>query len=116
MPQVTPPKPVVSPVNGKPILVNFDGAEMSSDAGLTLLREIERRNGLAGLLASCLEDLRAPGKVRHSLEDIIRFRIMMIAVGYENGFEYDHLTSDETLEESIIANEYAFTETGRRFG
>lgn len=30
--------------------------------------------------------------------------------------EYDHLTSDETIEEGIIANEYTFTESGRRFG
>ena len=30
--------------------------------------------------------------------------------------EYDHLTSDETIEDGIIANEYTFTETGRRFG
>ncbi len=35
---------------------------MSSDAGLTLLREIERRKDLAGLLAACLTDLRDPGK------------------------------------------------------
>ncbi len=30
--------------------------------------------------------------------------------------EYGHLTSDESIEEGIIANEYTFTETGRRFG
>jgi hypothetical protein len=30
--------------------------------------------------------------------------------------EYDHLTSDEVLEDGIIANEYTFTEGGRRFG
>ena len=30
--------------------------------------------------------------------------------------EYDHLTSDETVEDGIIANEYTFTEGGRRFG
>lgn len=30
--------------------------------------------------------------------------------------EYDHLTSDEAIDETIIANEYTFTETGRRFG
>jgi hypothetical protein len=33
--------PALSPLNGKSILMSFDGAEMSSDAGLTLLREIE---------------------------------------------------------------------------
>ena len=30
--------------------------------------------------------------------------------------EYDHLASDESIEDSIIANEYTFTEGGRRFG
>ena len=73
--------PALLPMNGKPILLNFDGAEMSSDAGLTLLRQVERRADLAGVVASCLPDPREPGKVRHSLQDIIRVRIMMIAVG-----------------------------------
>lgn len=87
-------QPSLSPVNGKPILLGFNGADMSSDAGLTLLREIERRNGLAGLLASCLEDLRDPGKVRHGLAEIIRFRIMMIAAGYEDGNDATELRHD----------------------
>ena len=39
--------PRLSPVNGKPILLGCDGADMSPDAGLTLLREIERKAGLA---------------------------------------------------------------------
>ncbi|ART99383.1 antitoxin of toxin-antitoxin stability system [Yoonia vestfoldensis] len=30
--------------------------------------------------------------------------------------EYDYLTSDQAIEDSIIANQYSFTETGRRFG
>jgi hypothetical protein len=30
--------------------------------------------------------------------------------------EYDHLTSDEAIEEGIIINEYTFTVAGRRFG
>lgn len=30
--------------------------------------------------------------------------------------EYDYLTSDEAVDEAITANEYTFTETGRRFG
>jgi hypothetical protein len=92
--QSTSHKPVLSPVNGKPVMLNFDGAEMSSDAGLTLLREVERRHDLAGLVSSCLMDLRDPGKTRHSLEDIIRFRIMMIAAGYEDGNDAADLRDD----------------------
>ncbi|SFU98719.1 hypothetical protein SAMN04488527_1731 [Aliiroseovarius crassostreae] len=30
--------------------------------------------------------------------------------------EYEHLTSDEAIEEWIIVNAYTFTEGGRRFG
>ena len=66
----------------------------SSDAGLTLLREVERRADLAGVVARCLPDPREPVKVRHSLEDIIRFRIMMIAAGYEDGNDAADLRDD----------------------
>lgn len=30
--------------------------------------------------------------------------------------EYDYLTSDESVDEAIVANRYTFTEIGRRFG
>jgi len=81
----TPSRLSLSPVNGKPVLMSFDGADMSSDAGLTLLREVERRTGLADVLASCVVDPRDPCKVQHSFAEIIRFRMMMIAAGYEDG-------------------------------
>ncbi len=51
--------PRLSPLDGKPILLGFDGADMSSDAGLMLLREIERKAGLAQRLADCLQDERS---------------------------------------------------------
>jgi hypothetical protein len=94
MSQSTLPKPALSPLNGKPIHLNFDGAKMSSDAGLTLLREVERQHGLAGLVASCLTDLRDPNKTQHSLAEIARFRIMMIAAGYEDGNDAAELRHD----------------------
>ncbi|PWL29667.1 IS1380 family transposase [Marivita sp. XM-24bin2] len=96
--------PVLSPVNGKPVLMNFDGALMSSDAGLALLREVERRHDLAGLLASCLTDQRDPGKVRHSLDDIIRFRMMMIAAGYEDGNDAADLRHDPSFKIALERN------------
>ena len=30
--------------------------------------------------------------------------------------EFDHLSSDEAVDETIVANDYTFTESGRRFG
>ena len=86
---------------------------MSSDAGLMLLREIERREGLAGWLASCVDDPRAPCKVQHSLEEIIRFRILMIAAGYEDANDAADLRHDPSFK---LALERApdFRITGQR--
>ena len=58
------------------------------------LREIERRLGMADRLAGCLKDPRAPQRVEHGLAEIIRFRMLMIAAGYEDGNDADALRRD----------------------
>jgi hypothetical protein len=45
-------------------------------------------------LAACLKDPRAPEKVVHRLAEIIRFRMLMIAAGYEGGNDADTLRRD----------------------
>ena len=83
MVDATPFLPGLSPVQGKAVVARFDGGRLSSEGGLLVLREVERRLGLADRLALCLKDPRAPEKVVHRLAEIIRFRMLMIAAGYE---------------------------------
>jgi hypothetical protein len=90
----TPLLPGLSPVQGKVIAARFDGGRLSSEGGLLALREIERRLGVADRLAGCLTDPRAPEKVVHRLAEIIRFRMLMIAAGYEDGNDADALRRD----------------------
>ncbi len=90
----TPPLPGLSPVAGKPLIARFDGGQLSSDGGLLALREVERRLGLAERLAACLDDPRAPERVRHGVAAILRFRMLMIAAGYEDGNDADALRHD----------------------
>ena len=90
----TPFLPGLSPVAGKAVVARFDGGRLSSEGGLLALREVERRLGLAGRLAGCLTDRRAPERVRHGLAEIIGFRMLMIAAGYEDGNDADALRSD----------------------
>jgi hypothetical protein len=94
MVDATPLLPGLSAVQGKAIVARFDGGRLSSEGGLLALREIERRLGLADRLASCLKDPRAPEKVVHRLAGIIRFRMLMIAAGYEEGNDADALRGD----------------------
>src|ERR1700757_1628212 len=85
MVDLTPFLPGLSPVQGKAVVARFDGGRLSSEGGVLALREIERRLGLSDRLASCLVDPRAPERVVHRLAEIIRFRMLMIAAGYEDG-------------------------------
>ncbi len=48
--------------------------------------------------------------VTEALRDLARWLYRQLQA------EYDHLTSDEAIEEGIIVNDYTFTEAGRRFG
>lgn len=79
----------LSPVCGKPIIARFDGGQLSSDAGVLALREIEARLGTAEPLAACVSDPRAPERVIHRVADILRFRMLMIATGHEDGNDAD---------------------------
>ena len=94
MVDVTPFLPGLSPVQGKAVVACFDGGRLSSEGGLLALREIENRLGLADRLAACLKDPRAPERVVHRLAAIIRFRMLMIAAGYEDGNDADWLRAD----------------------
>src|SRR5947209_3775078 len=86
--------PGLSPVADKPVVARFDGGRLSSDAGILSLREIEKRLGIADRLAACLHDPRAPERIMHGLDEIIRFRLLLIAAGYEDGNDADSLRGD----------------------
>ena len=53
--------PCLSPIAGKMVHAAFDGGRLTSDAGVLVLAEIERRLGIAERLARCLADPRCAG-------------------------------------------------------
>ncbi len=88
------PLPGLSPVLGKGVVARFDGGQLSSDAGVLVLREIARRLGLAERLAACIDDPRDQNQIVHTLAALIEFRMLMIASGYEDGNDATTLRSD----------------------
>lgn len=88
------PLPGLSPVSGKSVVARFDGGTVSSDAGVVVLREVEARLRVAERLAACIDDPRDPDLIVHTLPDMIRFRALMIAAGYEDGNDAAHLRQD----------------------
>ena len=101
MDQTTGILPGFPAVTGKPVHVAFDGGRLTSDAGILLLAAIEQRLGIAARLADCLEDPRAPHRVRHGLAEMIRSRVLLIAAGYPDGNDCDALRSDPAFKMAV---------------
>ena len=57
----------------------FDGGRITSDGGVILLAQAERRLGIADQLARVIPDERDADRVIHLLPDILRARIFAIA-------------------------------------
>jgi hypothetical protein len=72
----------------------FDGGEVSSDGGLVLMREVDRRLGLIKSVARRLGDARQKGKVRHGVETLVRQRVMGLCAGWEDLNDVGELAND----------------------
>jgi hypothetical protein len=81
-------------VGRKKLVAAFDGGRITSDGGVLLLGAVERRLGIAAKLAGLIADPRNPALVTHSVDDILRARILAIACGYEDADDLDHLRTD----------------------
>jgi hypothetical protein len=85
----------------KKLSVGFDGGQLSSDAGVLLLRGVEKKLGLAARLASCILDRRKLERIEHSFEEMLRLRMFAIAAGYEDANDCDALRHDPIFKMAV---------------
>ena len=85
----------------KKVTVAFDGGLLSSDGGVLLLRDGERRLGLAELLAGCIADRRDPSRIDHEIVEMLRLRMFLIAAGYEDADDCDSLRADPVFKMAV---------------
>ncbi len=90
-----------SRASGKAMHAAFDGGRLTSDAGVLMLAWIERRLGIAERLARCPTDLWASGRVRRTIVEMIRFRVLLIAAGYPGANDCGALRSDPAFKMAI---------------
>ena len=67
------------------IEANFTGGNVSSDGGLMLLRQADRRLGLTRALDAALPDPRHPVFIVHRQIDLLRQRIYGLAAASASG-------------------------------
>jgi len=78
----------------KPLDVKFSGLDLSSDAGLLLVKQAEENLKVCEGMTNCLEDNREQHKVKHPLFQLVSQRIYQIAAGYEDTNDSNYLRHD----------------------
>jgi hypothetical protein len=79
------------------VIAKFDGGNITSDAGILLLREVEKRTGLIAGLALCFSDYRDIRFVEHSVEELLAQRLFGTCLGHEDLNDHDRLRADPLL-------------------
>ena len=101
MPNCTEERDLFGTLGRRRIEVGFDGGEVTSDAGLLLLRQVERKLGLLKAAAQVLPDPRNADLVVHTTEQLLRQRVFGLCQGYEDLNDHDQLRLDPVLQTAL---------------
>jgi hypothetical protein len=82
----------------KKIVGDFNGGDLTSDGGLPLLREVDRKIGLIDAINESVDDPRCPYLIEHDQRTILAQRILAIAAGYEDLNDHQTLRDDTLLQ------------------
>lgn len=75
----------------------FDEPQVTSDAGVVLVRELLERSELLREMAAALADDRRAGSIRHPVLNILKQRVAQICCGYFKADDSDHLRHDPAM-------------------
>jgi hypothetical protein len=91
--------------NGKKLVIDFEGGNISSDSGFLLLSKMEDRIGLLSKVSSFMPDDRLPSRIKHTTYGMLRQRVFGIACGYEDINDHTDLRHDALLQSLLGSND-----------
>ncbi|MGO9567538.1 MAG: IS1380 family transposase [Desulfomonilaceae bacterium] len=87
----------IRPEFDRSIMIDFQGAKITSDTGFLLLREMDERFGILDPIEGEIEDSRSWVHSTHTQLQMVRQRVYQIAAGYEDCNDADFLRIDPAL-------------------
>lgn len=85
-------------VKKRTIDVAFGAADVTGDAGVLLLGQVDRKLRLTARAAAALSDSRRPRSCLHSPQSMLRQRVYALGLGHEDLNDHKSLRSDVTLQ------------------
>ena len=68
-------------VESRPVVANFEGGYLTSDGGLILIAELDRKRQITARFAQCFEDYRDPVRIDHPVERLVPSASLRPAAG-----------------------------------
>lgn len=101
MPNCTAATDLFPGISRRRIELNFNGGDITGDAGLLLLRQADRKLGLLERIAPLLPDDRDPERIEHSTLELLRQRVYEIVQGNEDLNDHQHRRVDPALQTAL---------------
>ncbi len=101
MPNCTQEEMLFGRLGRRVIEANFEGGALSSDGGLMLLRQVDRRIGLSKAVAGALHDPRNQDMIVHEMRDLVAQRLYALCCGYEDLNDHSALRSDPLMQTAV---------------
>lgn len=79
------------------VVAEFSAERLTTDGGVLLLRQVDRRIQLLSRLTSCFVDQRDPLRVEHRVAEMVAQRVYGLALGYEDLNDHEQLRHDPLL-------------------
>ncbi|MEQ8387050.1 MAG: IS1380 family transposase [Coleofasciculus sp. A1-SPW-01] len=82
------------PVKSRQVIADFQGGTVTSDAGLTLIADLDRKLQITSRFAACFTDYRQANRIDHSVESLVAQRLYGLVQGYEDVNDHEQLRHD----------------------
>ena len=98
----------------KAVILDFNAEKISSDSGMLLLEKIERKHQIISHFSSFIIDERNQSYIKHSVDKLLKQRVLMLMQGYEDANDVNLLKDDPVFNE-IFDNNLGSQPTISRF-
>lgn len=84
-------------IKGRQVIANFEGGQITSDAGIILIAELDKNKKIIERFADCFQDYRSSSYINYSVNQLLAQRVYGIILGYEDVNDHDNLRYDPAL-------------------
>ncbi len=88
-------------VSRRAVQAEFSGGDITSDGGVLLLRQADRKLGLTKAISKVIADPRVPEQVTHTQLRLLRQRLYALCLGYEDLNDHTELRNDPAIQTAV---------------